>query len=96
MVYMVAVVAVCLLTKNERDENMEKLNYHKYYLLACIILILCAVDAISTIILTDFGGKELNPLMGYILKISPSLFFTIKMCMTACFVGILVFHKKHL
>jgi hypothetical protein len=57
------------------------------------ILGLSILDAFFTLILLEKGAKEINPLMDYYLKVSPTLFFCIKYMLTCSSVLLVLFIK---
>ena len=68
-------------TDNQRIILVDKYHY-KYLILIIGIIGLSLSDGFFTIYLLDHGAQELNPLMDYLLKISPWLFFSVKLMLT--------------
>ena len=60
-----------------------------------IILMLSTMDAIFTLVLTNEGATELNPLMAYYLGHGPLVFFWAKYTLT-CASTLLIFFNQHL
>jgi len=46
------------------------------------ILFLCVIDALLTLYLLNHGAYEINPIMAFLLKISPFYFFIFKYVLT--------------
>ena len=55
-----------------------------------IILFLCVADALLTLLLTDQGAVEINPVMAYYLNIGPYAFLAVKYLLTCLAVFILL------
>jgi hypothetical protein len=43
-----------------------------------LILLLSVADTILTIVLTNHGAREINPIMAYFIEIGPYTFFSVK------------------
>jgi hypothetical protein len=65
----------------------------KLFAVILFILALSILDAFFTLILLEKGAKEINPLMDYYLKVSPTLFFCIKYMLTCSSVLLVLFIK---
>ena len=86
---------------NRREVDNQNINlvdkYHYKYLILIIGIIgLSLSDGFFTIYLLDHGAQELNPFMDYLLRISPLLFFFVKLSLT--FLGlfcILIFSNMY-
>ena len=65
----------------------------KLFAVILFILGLSILDAFFTLILIEEGAKEINPVMDYYLKISPTLFFCIKYMLTCASVLLVLFIK---
>ncbi len=57
------------------------------------IILFCVFDAIMTLIIIQAGGKEVNPVMKYIMDKDVMMFFWVKFSMTSLGMLILVSHK---
>ena len=68
-------------TDNQRIVLVDQYHY-KYLILILGIIGLSLSDGFFTIYLIDHGAQELNPLMDYLLKVSPWLFFFVKLMLT--------------
>jgi len=70
-----------------RQEDRDRIFWVDQYspvLFATIvaILFLCVIDALLTLFLLKHGAYELNPIMVYLLKVSPFVFFIFKYGLT--------------
>ncbi len=57
------------------------------------ILLLCALDAHNTLIILELGGKEVNPLMDFLIRTDHHLFVAGKFMLTGA--GVLLFVGYH-
>ncbi len=86
--------------KNRRFD--EDKNYYvdrygpKYLILVVSILLLCAMDALLTLVLLNHGGVELNPVMAVLIEKDATLFLTVKLTITAVNLVVLLVHKNFL
>jgi hypothetical protein len=76
-----------------RAEDKQKLFYVDQYSqlhfgAIVLILFLSVIDAILTIILTNHGATEINPIMAYYLNVGPFTFLSAKYLFTS--VGLIV------
>ena len=74
--------------KIRRQEDRHKMlyvdRYSQFYFIAIVLILsLTVVDAILTIILTNHGAKEINPLMAYSLNAGPYTFLGVKYSLTS-------------
>ncbi len=86
--------------KARREE--EHRNYYvdryepRYFILICLILALCVLDAYFTLKIIDFGGKELNRLMFVFMYKKPISAMVFKYLVTAASIIIILIHKNFL
>ncbi|HDL19280.1 MAG TPA: hypothetical protein ENH29_09515 [Bacteroidetes bacterium] len=84
--------------KNRRE--VEKKNYYvdRYepgiLFIFITVLIFCALDALLTLKLLQYGGIELNPFMAVLIRKDSVLFFIVKIAITAVNTLILLLHKN--
>ena len=64
-------------------------RYNQSHFIAIVLILFFSVaDAILTIVLTNHGANEINPIMAYYLKIGPYIFLSVKYSLTC--VGLLI------
>ena len=84
--------------RREEDKNHTFLDYHPTYLLVIctMILALSVVDALLSVYLINNGMREINPLMGFLGGVNPTLFALGKIaCTTVGVIGlVLTAHMK--
>lgn len=79
---------------------VEDINYYvdryepRYFIFISLILILCVLDAYFTLKIMDFGGKELNLFMLFILYRKPIFALVIKYLATALSIIFILIHKN--
>jgi membrane glycosyltransferase len=79
----------------EEDKNYYVDRYEpRYFFLVSLILALCVLDAYFTLRIIEFGGKELNLLMLFLMEKRPILAMVIKYLATAICVVIILVHKN--
>ena len=71
-----------------RQEDQDRIFFVDQYspvLFVTIVslLFLCAIDAVLTIFLLNYGAYEINPVMAYMLNIGPYAFIISKYSITA-------------
>lgn len=82
-----------------RHEDKSKFFYadlynQSHFIPIVLILIFGVADTILTIVLTNHGAKEINPIMAYFIEIGPYTFFSVKysVCCLSLFI-ILMFRN---
>jgi hypothetical protein len=64
-------------------------RYNQSHFIAIVlILFFSVVDAILTIVLTNHGANEINPIMAYCLEVGPYIFLSVKYSLTS--VGLII------
>ncbi len=63
-------------------------------IMALGVMLLCIADAYYTVVLLQFGAKEVNPFMAWLLNMDHQLFFVVKFAVTGLCVVALVLHQK--
>jgi hypothetical protein len=76
-----------------RHEDQQRLLYvdqysQSHFIAIVLILFLSVIDAILTIVLTNNGATEINPIMAYYLDVGPFTFLSVKYSLTS--VGLFV------
>ncbi len=76
-----------------RHEDKHRLLYvdrysQSHFIAIVLILFLSVADAILTIVLTNHGATEINPIMAYYLDVGPYTFLSVKYSLTS--VGLIV------
>ena len=59
-----------------------------HFIAIVLILFFSVVDAILTIVLTNHGANEINPIMAYCLEVGPYIFLSVKYSLTS--VGLII------
>jgi hypothetical protein len=62
---------------------------------ALLLALLCAGDALYTLLHVSAGAIELNPLMNILLKKGPFIFFGAKFTLSACAIILLVLYRHY-
>jgi hypothetical protein len=66
----------------------------RLFVISLAIMLLCIVDAVFTITLLNFGGRELNPIMAFFINEGIGSFFFVKYLLTALSLFLLLAHKR--
>ncbi len=77
-----------------RDPLTERHNT-RILLVAMLLILLCATDALYTLFHVSRGAAELNPLMRTLLMQGPWLFFGIKYLLSALCIVLLIVYRTH-
>lgn len=92
-----------LYRSRRRSDRRREIQWRGHYvdshelsllIMALGVTLLCIADAYFTVVLLQFGAKEVNPLMDWLLKIDHQLFFVVKFALTGICLVWLVMHQK--
>ena len=82
-----------------RHEDKSRFFYADLYSLShfipiVLILFFSVADTILTIVLTNHGADEINPIMAYYLDLGPYIFFSVKYSLTSAGLIILLMFRN--